>query len=109
MHFSSNIPFIIVGLTSEGRKFRPSDWAERLCGVLSAFGAEKRMTYSPYIGPGHYNNEKAVFVDGALYDIEPMAYRFVMNFATDNDLQIFEGACAINKQDLPTEARQNGR
>ncbi|MBL8428197.1 MAG: DUF3579 domain-containing protein, partial [Dechloromonas sp.] len=25
--------FIIVGLTKEGRKFRPSDWAERLCGV----------------------------------------------------------------------------
>ena len=23
--------FIIVGLTLDGRKFRPSDWAERLC------------------------------------------------------------------------------
>ena len=40
MSISSNNTFIIVGLTTEGKKFRPSDWAERLCGVLSAFGAE---------------------------------------------------------------------
>ena len=37
--------FIIVGLTKEGRKFRPSDWAERLCGVMSAFGAEHKVKY----------------------------------------------------------------
>ena len=97
MRFSSSTPFIIVGLTSDGRKFRPSDWAERLCGVLSAFGAEKRMTYSPYVGPGHYNGEKAVFVDGTLYDVEPMAYRFVMNFAVDNDLQLIESSCSISE------------
>ena len=56
--------FIIVGLTKEGRKFRPSDWAERLCGVMSAFGAEHKVKYSPYVGPGDYNGQKAVFVDG---------------------------------------------
>ncbi len=80
--------FTIVGVTTAGRKFRPSDWAERLCGVLSAFGAEKKMRYSPYVGPRTYQGEKAVFVDGRLYQIEPMAYRFVHNFATDNDLQL---------------------
>jgi hypothetical protein len=53
--------FIIVGLTIAGRKFRPSDWAERLCGVLSAFGAEKRMRYSPYVGPRNYKGEKSRF------------------------------------------------
>ena len=41
MRFSSNTPYIIVGLTSEGKRFRPSDWAERLSGVLSAFCTEK--------------------------------------------------------------------
>jgi hypothetical protein len=99
MRISSNTPFIIVGLTTAGRKFRPSDWAERLCGVLSAFGAEKKMKYSPYVGPGDYNGEKAVFVDGRLYEIEPMAYRFVLNFAQDNDLQIIEGVCPIDGKD----------
>ncbi len=46
------------------------------------------MRYSPYVGPRTYKGEKAVFVDGRLYKIEPMAYRFVHNFATDNDLQL---------------------
>lgn len=92
----SNTPVIIVGLTTGGKKFRPSDWAERLCGVLSAFGAEKKMKYSPYVGPGDFNGEKAVFVDGRLYEVEPMAYRFVLNFAQDNDLQIVEAVCPID-------------
>jgi len=82
--------FIIVGVTTAGLKFRPSDWAERLCGVLSVFGAEKRMRYSPYVGPRTYKGEKAVFVDGRLYEIEPMAYRFVLHFAQDNDLQMVQ-------------------
>jgi hypothetical protein len=96
MSISSNNTFIIVGLTTAGKKFRPSDWAERLCGVLSAFGAEKKMKYSPYVGPGHHNGNKAVFVDGRLYDVEPMAYRFVLNFAHDNELQVIEGVCPID-------------
>ena len=88
--------FIIVGLTKQGKKFRPSDWAERLCGVMSAFGAERKMKYSPYVGPGEYNGQKAVFVDGRLGEIEPMAYRFMLNFAQDNDLQIIDGVCSID-------------
>jgi hypothetical protein len=96
MTTSESTTFIIVGLTTQGRKFRPSDWAERLCGVMSAFGAERRMKYSPYVGPGDYNGEKAVFVDGRLGEVEPMAYRFMLNFAQDNDLQIIDGVCPID-------------
>jgi hypothetical protein len=99
MRFSSNSPFVIVGLTHDGKRFRPSDWAERLCGVLSAFGAEKKMKYSRYVSPGNHSGEKAVFVDGQLYEIEPMAYRFVLNFAQDNDLQLIEGAYPIKIKD----------
>ncbi|HEY8856025.1 MAG TPA: DUF3579 domain-containing protein, partial [Rugosibacter sp.] len=33
--------FIIIGVTLGGQPFRPSDWAERICGVMSAFGAER--------------------------------------------------------------------
>ena len=54
------------------------------------------MKYSRYVSPGNYSDEKAVFVDGQLYEIEPMAYRFVLNFAQDNDLQLIEGSCPIN-------------
>lgn len=80
--------FVIVGLTQAGRKFRPSDWAERLCGVMSAFGSQRRMTYSPHVQPGNLDGEKCVFVDGRIHDIEPMAYTFLVNFASDNELRI---------------------
>ena len=88
MRFPTDTSFVIIGVTSDGRKFRPSDWAERLCGVLSAVGAEKKMAYSPYVTPGHSEGDKAVFVDRKLYTLEPMAYRFVVNFAQDNDLKL---------------------
>ena len=105
MRFSSNTPYIIVGLTSEGKRFRPSDWAERLSGVLSAFCTEKRMKYSPFVSPGFYNDAKAVFVDGDLYDADPMAYRFVLNFAVDNDLQLIEASCPIRSKYKHEEAQ----
>jgi hypothetical protein len=80
--------FVIVGLTLEGRRFRPSDWAERLCGVMSVFGAERRMSYSPYAQPGNHSGEKCVFVDARIRDIEPMAYAFLVTFAKDNKLKV---------------------
>jgi hypothetical protein len=83
-HFS----FIIVGITCNGAKFRPSDWAERLCGIMSAFGSERRMAYSPYVQPGSIEGEKCVFVDVRIHDIESKAYHFLQNFARDNDLKV---------------------
>ncbi|MBC9071338.1 DUF3579 domain-containing protein [Thauera sp. CAU 1555] len=81
--------FVIIGVTREGKKFRPSDWADRLCGIMSAFGADHRMMYSPYVRPGcTLKGDKTVLVDARLYDIEPLAYKFLINFANDNDLQM---------------------
>ena len=86
---------VIVGRTHDGQKFRPSDWAERLCGVMSAFGSEKRMKYSPYVSPGEWEGDKCVFIDGTLYDKSPIAYRFLANFAKDNDLVLIDGVCSL--------------
>ena len=81
--------FVIIGVTKEGRTFRPSDWADRLCGIMSAFGADHRMMYSPYVRPGcTLKGQKTVMVAARLYDIEPLAYKFMVNFANDNDLQM---------------------
>lgn len=81
--------FVIVGLTREGRTFRPSDWADRLCGIMSAFGAEKRMRYSPYVRPGcTMSGDKCVVVDKRLHELEPLAFNFLVNFAKDNDLKV---------------------
>jgi len=91
--------FFILGITSDGRQFRPSDWAERLCGVMSCFrpdggGRNAHLQFSPYVRPTMLNGVKAVVVNNDLQKIEPLAYHFVRNFAKDNDLQLID-ACIL--------------
>ncbi len=92
--------FFIQGLTSNGKAFRPSDWAERLCGVMSCFrpegsgGPHAHLQYSPYVRPTMLDGVKSVVVNADLREIEPLAYHFVINFAKDNDLQVIE-ACVV--------------
>ncbi len=56
--------YFIQGITKEGKTFRPSDWAERLCGVMAQFRPEgdsgdPRLTYSPYVRPIFAGNVNA--------------------------------------------------
>ena len=88
------VEFVIQGLTEQGGTFRPSDWAERLCGVMSAFGGDHRMAYSPYVHPITVNGVKCVVVDVRLERIEPMAYRFLISFAKENELRVRDGRVA---------------
>jgi len=87
-------PLLIVGVTSAGRGFRPSDWADRLAGVMASFqppgsGPHSHLHYSPYVVPGLHGAHKCVRVDPAISEVEPMALAFLLNFARDNDLQLF--------------------
>lgn len=89
----------IQGITQDGRTFRPSDWAERLAGVMSPFrpgGASpgSHLSYSPWCVPNTINGIKCVVVHVDLKEAEPMAWDFVMHFARDNRLQVAE-ACLI--------------
>ena len=89
----------ILGLTLQGKTFRPSDWAERLAGVMSQFrpgGPQpgSHLGYSPWCVPSSVDNVKCVIVNRELRDAEPMAWDFVMNFARDNELQVVE-ACLL--------------
>jgi hypothetical protein len=96
--------FIIRGLTREGRRFRPSDWAERLCGIMSQFGGG-RMSYSPHVYPVNSDGVKCVMVEAGLAELEPMAYHFLVGFARDNELQVSE-VCAIHPEAAPAKARK---
>jgi hypothetical protein len=91
---SEVVEFVIQGITIDGQPFRPSDWAERLCGVMSAFGGDHRMQYSPFVHPITAAGVRCVVVDVRLEQIEPMAYRFLLSFAKDNDLQVRDGRVA---------------
>lgn len=91
--------FVIVGVTHSGNKFRPSDWADRLCGIMAMYrpdagvGASPYLRrgfipYSPYVRPGFLEGQKCVFVDARIHDLEPMAYSFLVSFAKDNALKV---------------------
>jgi len=85
--------FLILGVTPTGRAFRPSDWADRLAGVMAGFqppgsGPRSHLQYSPYVLPGLHEGRKCVRVDPAIAEAEPMALPFLLNFARDNDLQL---------------------
>src|SRR5258705_7961002 len=85
------VEFVIGGRTFDGKPFRPSGWAERLCGVMSAFGGDHRMQYSPFVHPITANGVRCVVVDVRLEQVESMAYRFLLAFAKDNELQTRDG------------------
>lgn len=105
--------FHILGLTRDQRVFRPSDWAERLAGIMAQFrddqGSAKdralpmesgpSTAYSSLVLPvfvahpghaqadlGHVPSLRAVLVSGRLHGVEPLAYEFLQQFAIDNDL-----------------------
>jgi hypothetical protein len=90
--------FVIVGETTQGEKFRPSDWAERLCGLMAQFGAADYMRYSPYCYPVMAGGTKCVVVDTRLKEIEPLAHRFLETFAKDNDLVVRRGRALAREE-----------
>ena len=96
---SSAKEVFIQGVTHAGKTFRPSDWAERLAGVLSSFrpgGAQpgSHLSYSPWCVPTTINGIKCVIVNSELREHEVMAWDFALNFARDNGLQVVE-ACLL--------------
>jgi len=79
---------VIEGVTKEGRKFRPSDWAERMSGALSTFGRGRRIHYSPMLQPMARHGVKCVVIDPALKETNPELFNYIMHFARSNHLNI---------------------
>jgi hypothetical protein len=93
VHSNNSNEIIILGVTTSGQTFRPSDWAERLAGVMSSFrpgGAQPgdHLSYSPWCVPNTLDGQKCVIVHTDMRSSHVMAWDFVMGFARDNQLQI---------------------
>lgn len=82
---------IIKGVTLSGQKFRPSDWADRLCSVLYSLDRDHRKGFLACVQPVNLDGEKCVVVNKKLGSQDPQAFRFLMGFAGDNDLEVVEG------------------
>jgi hypothetical protein len=81
---------IIEGMTHEGKVFRPSDWAERLCGILASFGSDQKLAYHEYVRPMMLGDVRCVAIDRKLEKIHPSVFEYLMSFAKDNHLQVVD-------------------
>jgi hypothetical protein len=79
---------VIEGVTSQGKEFRPSDWAERMSGTMASF-KNRRIHYSPLLQPS-VNTEgyKCVLLDPKLKESSPQVYQSILDFAKANNLRI---------------------
>lgn len=94
---------ILYGVTLDGQRFRPSDWAERLAGVMSQFrpagSSLNPLTYSPYVVPRIIDGVRCVIVDHRLRQLEPLAWKFVTDFAQSNHLKTGEAGADDTQDD----------
>ena len=96
--FDGAAEIIIQGINAAGEKFRPSDWADRLCGMMSVFGEDRQLGYSPYLKPIIVAGTTCVVVDRILENLDSAAYKFLMAFARDNELQLRPGRMDVRPE-----------
>lgn len=87
---------IIQGITLDGETFRPSDWAERLCGVLASFGA-KKLAYHAYVRPLLLDDLRCVAVDKKLEKVNPQVFQYLFDFAKSNHLRVVDCRTLIDE------------
>jgi len=98
--FADSSEIVIQGVTETGQTFRPSDWAERLCGMMSVFGEDRHLSYSPYLKPIIAAGVRCVVVDVKLEAHDEAAFRFLLDFARDNGLRLRPGRKTKRPEDL---------
>ena len=85
---NSSDKVLIKGLTKDGKKFRPSDWAERLTGAVATFGRGRRIIFHPNVRMVTMEGVSCVEIDAELEHSDPMLFGFLMKFGEGNNLQI---------------------
>ena len=98
--FDGAAEIVIQGVTATGEKFRPSDWADRLCGMMSVFGEDRQLSYSPYLKPVIITGTTCVVVDRKLEGLDATAYKFLMSFAHDNELLMRPGRMELRPESV---------
>jgi hypothetical protein len=88
MSDSDNKKIVIEGVTSQGKTFRPSDWAERMSGSMASF-KNSRIQYSPLLQPSvNHEGYKCILLDPKLKESSPQVYQSILDFAQANQLNI---------------------
>ena len=98
--FLDDAPEIVIqGITESGDTFRPSDWAERLSGMLSVFSSQGYLAHSPYLKCIISAGIRCVAVDMKLRTRDRVACDYLLQFARDNALKMRRGRQAKRPED----------
>lgn len=81
--------YVIQGVTEDGRKFRPSDWIDRVSSMGATYHMQ-RLVYSDMLHPELYEGQKCLVIDTELAIKNPIMFDYVMNFAKSNQLRMIE-------------------
>ncbi len=81
---------IIEGVMEDNKKFRPSDWAERISEMLASFGPDHKLHYSEFVHPCIIGGGQCLIVNRRLSETHPEAFDFILQFARQNKLRIQE-------------------
>lgn len=79
---------IIQSITRDGKRFRPSDWVDRICSSYATFGDDRKLRYSPYLKPEMIDGVRCLAVDMKLRTTNPDGFEELMQFAEENQLNI---------------------
>lgn len=91
--------YIIESYTEDGRKFRPSDWIDRIASLDASYGAFQRLVYSDLLYPELYQGQKTLIIDTTLEEVNPVLFAYVMNFVKTNGLKMSK-VCEVIEQQL---------
>ncbi len=82
---------IILGSTTSGTTFRPSDWSDRLHGTLQSLKDDDCYEdIKDMVRLVNYDNYKCIMVETELKNINSLVYNFFINFAKNNKLNLLE-------------------
>ncbi len=89
----NNGRLVVESVVEDGRRFRPSDWIERISTTLAQFGPDHRLHYADSVRPTIVNGEKCLVVDMSLQETNPAAFDYILQFIKSNRLRVHEEAC----------------
>jgi hypothetical protein len=83
----TKVSWLIEGTMQNGRTLRPSDWVERISGVMAQFGADHRLRYGA-ARPCFVAGKKCLLVKKSLQRENPAAFEYISSFVRSNGLQM---------------------
>ena len=95
----------ITGVTPDGKEFRPSDWADRLCGSLATLRGN-RVQFDDRLRPISLEGKRCILLDTALANEYPDLYNDIINFAKKNELPVNESLCSL-RESTETKSTRN--